>query len=277
MLWLVLSLLFNAASAISGRNNGFSWVSPITLTSNKLGFSLDRHHHPLDSKFLNLKHATHFAPKLRGHTSFLVATATVDSTAATPSGRSVGIDLGTTNSAVAAVRDGQPFIIPNSLGNPTTPSVVAYRKDESGNLTIVVGTEAEQQADANPACTFASVKRVIGRKRADIVNADVSPGLRGALEQADAGETRLRCPAAGRSLSPEEVSAQVPSHATASMPAGIAAAADAFRRCARARKAVEKFRMRYLPATPAALAETIPSDQPHCRRHRRRCPAAASG
>eukprot|EP00291_Cryptomonas_curvata_P020080 CAMPEP_0172168080 /NCGR_PEP_ID=MMETSP1050-20130122/9935_1 /TAXON_ID=233186 /ORGANISM="Cryptomonas curvata, Strain CCAP979/52" /LENGTH=82 /DNA_ID=CAMNT_0012838955 /DNA_START=220 /DNA_END=465 /DNA_ORIENTATION=+ len=66
-------------------------------------------------------------------------------------GRSVGIDLGTTNSAVAAIRNGQPFIIPNAEGQPTTPSVVAYRTDAAGSLTIFVGREAEAQAEENPA------------------------------------------------------------------------------------------------------------------------------
>jgi molecular chaperone DnaK (HSP70) len=124
-------------------------------------------------------------------------------------GRSVGIDLGTTNSAVAVIRDGKPFIIPNAEGQPTTPSVVAYRTDAVGNLTILVGREAEAQAEDNPTGTFASVKRVIGRKRADIPNAAVSPTLRAALEQAEGGEIRIRCPAAGRPLGPEEVSAEV--------------------------------------------------------------------
>ncbi len=123
-------------------------------------------------------------------------------------GRSVGIDLGTTNSAVAVIRDGQPFIIPNAEGLPTTPSVVAYRTDAEGKLVILVGREAEAQAEENPAGTFASVKRVIGRKRAEIPSNAVSPTLRAALEQADQGEIRIRCPAAGRPLRPEEVSAE---------------------------------------------------------------------
>lgn len=71
----------------------------------------------------------------------------------------IGIDLGTTNSAVAFMEGGEAKIIPNAEGNRTTPSIVAH-KDGS----IIVGTPAKRQAITNPAGTIFSAKRFIGRK-----------------------------------------------------------------------------------------------------------------
>jgi len=71
----------------------------------------------------------------------------------------IGIDLGTTNSAVAIMEGGEAKIIPNAEGNRTTPSIVAI-KDGS----IIVGTPAKRQAITNPAGTIFSAKRFIGRK-----------------------------------------------------------------------------------------------------------------
>jgi len=71
----------------------------------------------------------------------------------------IGIDLGTTNSAVAFMEGGEAKIIPNAEGNRTTPSIVA-NKDGS----IIVGTPAKRQAITNPAGTIFSAKRFIGRK-----------------------------------------------------------------------------------------------------------------
>jgi len=70
----------------------------------------------------------------------------------------IGIDLGTTNSAVAFMEGGEAKIIPNAEGNRTTPSIVA-NKDGS----IIVGTPAKRQAITNPAGTIFSAKRFIGR------------------------------------------------------------------------------------------------------------------
>ena len=77
-------------------------------------------------------------------------------------GKVVGIDLGTTNSVVAAIEGGQPNVITNAEGQRTTPSVVAYTK--KGDL--LVGQIAKRQAVINPENTFYSVKRFIGRKTA---------------------------------------------------------------------------------------------------------------
>jgi molecular chaperone DnaK len=71
----------------------------------------------------------------------------------------VGIDLGTTNSVVAHVKDGQPVVIPNAEGDPLTPSVVAFAAD--GRQWV--GRLARAQAVANPLRTFFSVKRRMGR------------------------------------------------------------------------------------------------------------------
>ncbi|KAL7002709.1 70-kilodalton heat shock protein, partial [Sarracenia purpurea var. burkii] len=76
----------------------------------------------------------------------------------------VGIDLGTTNSTVAAIEGGKPVIITNSEGLRTTPSVVAYTK--VGDL--LVGQIANRQAVVNSENTFFSVKRFIGRKMSEV-------------------------------------------------------------------------------------------------------------
>ena len=75
----------------------------------------------------------------------------------------LGIDLGTTNSAMAIVEGGTPSVIPNSEGARVTPSVVAILPDESR----AVGISAKNQMVLNPSQTFYSIKRLIGRKWAD--------------------------------------------------------------------------------------------------------------
>ena len=70
----------------------------------------------------------------------------------------VGIDLGTTNSVVAAIEGGQPTVITNAEGLRTTPSIVAYTKKQE----LLVGQIAKRQAVINPENTFFSVKRFIG-------------------------------------------------------------------------------------------------------------------
>ncbi|MDD5431048.1 MAG: molecular chaperone DnaK [Candidatus Pacebacteria bacterium] len=75
----------------------------------------------------------------------------------------IGIDLGTTNSAVAAVEGGQPRVLENSEGNRTTPSIIAINKANEK----LAGTLAKRQAVTNPKNTIFSVKRLIGRKFSD--------------------------------------------------------------------------------------------------------------
>ena len=73
-------------------------------------------------------------------------------------GKSIGIDLGTTNSCVAVMEGGEPVVIPNSEGNRTTPSVVAFSKDGER----LVGQIAKRQAVTNPEHTIISIKRKMG-------------------------------------------------------------------------------------------------------------------
>jgi molecular chaperone DnaK len=87
-------------------------------------------------------------------------------------GQIVGIDLGTTNSLVAAIIDGQPTLIPNERGKFITPSVVGFT--ETGEL--LVGEPAKNQAVANPERTITSVKRLMGTdRRISVGDKDFSP------------------------------------------------------------------------------------------------------
>jgi molecular chaperone DnaK len=78
-------------------------------------------------------------------------------------GKIIGIDLGTTNSCVAIMEGGKAKVIENSEGDRTTPSVVAWSKDNE----VLVGASAKRQAVTNPKNTFYAVKRLIGRKFTD--------------------------------------------------------------------------------------------------------------
>ncbi len=79
-------------------------------------------------------------------------------------GKIIGIDLGTTNSVVAVVQGGEPVVIPNEEGAPTTPSVVGITK--SGER--LVGQVAKRQAVANPENTVYSIKRFMGRRSEEV-------------------------------------------------------------------------------------------------------------
>ena len=78
--------------------------------------------------------------------------------------RSVGIDLGTTNSCVAVLEGGEPTVIPNAEGARTTPSVVAFTN--SGET--LVGEVAKRQAVTNPRRTIYSIKRFMGRRHKEV-------------------------------------------------------------------------------------------------------------
>src|ERR1700752_157101 len=116
-------------------------------------------------------------------------------------GRAVGIDLGTTNSVIAAMEGGQPQVIPNAEGNRTTPSVVAFLE----NGERLVGQMARRQAILNPKGTIYSAKRFIGRKYDEVsselttVSFDVVAGPDGAA----------RFQVNRKPYAPEEISAQV--------------------------------------------------------------------
>jgi molecular chaperone DnaK len=77
----------------------------------------------------------------------------------------IGIDLGTTNSCVAIMEGGKPRVIENSEGDRTTPSIVAFTKDNE----VLVGQSAKRQAVTNPKNTLYAIKRLIGRKYDDSV------------------------------------------------------------------------------------------------------------
>jgi molecular chaperone DnaK len=115
--------------------------------------------------------------------------------------KAVGIDLGTTNSVIAAMEGGQPAVIPNAEGARTTPSVVAFT--DSGER--LVGQLARRQAVLNPKGTISSAKRFIGRKYDEVsselstVSYDVVPGPDGAV----------RFKVRDKLYAPEEISALV--------------------------------------------------------------------
>nr|YP_010516983.1 Hsp70-type chaperone [Haslea provincialis]UXN44765.1 Hsp70-type chaperone [Haslea provincialis] len=115
----------------------------------------------------------------------------------------VGIDLGTTNSVVAAIEGGQPSVIVNAEGLRTTPSIVAYTKKQE----LLVGQIAKRQAVINPENTFFSVKRFIGSKESEISDDAKTLPYKVSKDQND--NIKINCPALSKEFSPEELSAQV--------------------------------------------------------------------
>jgi molecular chaperone DnaK len=115
----------------------------------------------------------------------------------------IGIDLGTTNSCVAVMENGQPKVIENSEGARTTPSIVSYMDDGE----IMVGAPAKRQAITNPKNTLFAVKRLIGRRftekevQKDI---DLMPYK---IVQNSNGDAWIEV--RGKKIAPPEVSAQV--------------------------------------------------------------------
>src|SRR3954463_15736357 len=115
----------------------------------------------------------------------------------------IGIDLGTTNSCVAVMENGQPKVIENSEGARTTPSIVAYTEDGE----ILVGASAKRQAVTNPKNTIYAVKRLIGRRFDEAeVQKDIAL-MPYKIIKADNGDAWVEV--RGKKLSPPEVSAQI--------------------------------------------------------------------
>ena len=118
-------------------------------------------------------------------------------------GKIIGIDLGTTNSCVAVMENGQPKVIENSEGARTTPSIVAYMDDGE----ILTGAPGKRQAVTNPKNTLYAVKRLIGRRfeekevQKDI---DLMPYK---IVKADNGDAWVEV--RGKKIASQEVSAQV--------------------------------------------------------------------
>ena len=118
-------------------------------------------------------------------------------------GRVIGIDLGTTNSCVAVMEGGTAKVIENSEGDRTTPSVVAFTKDDE----VLVGQSAKRQSVTNPANTLYAVKRLIGRKfDSDIVQRDIEM-VPYKIVKADNGDAWVE--ANGKKMAAPEVSARV--------------------------------------------------------------------
>src|SRR5688500_11362657 len=116
-------------------------------------------------------------------------------------GKVIGIDLGTTNSAVAVMEGGQPTVIVNQEGSRVTPSVVAITKDGER----LVGQVAKRQAVTNPENTVSSIKRFMGRSFSEVT----SEAARVPYEvvRADGGDAWVEV--RGRKYSPPEISAMV--------------------------------------------------------------------
>ncbi len=118
-------------------------------------------------------------------------------------GKIIGIDLGTTNSCVAVMEAGKPKVIENSEGDRTTPSIVAFTKEEE----ILVGASAKRQAVTNPEDTLFAIKRLIGRRfQDDEVQKDIDL-VPYNIVAADNGDAWIR--AKGKKMAPPEVSARV--------------------------------------------------------------------
>lgn len=118
-------------------------------------------------------------------------------------GRVIGIDLGTTNSCVAVMDGDKARVIENSEGDRTTPSVVAFSKDDE----VLVGQTAKRQAVTNPTNTLSAIKRLIGRRFDDDVvqkDADMVPYSIVKAENGDAWVT-----ANDKSMAPPEISARI--------------------------------------------------------------------
>ena len=116
-------------------------------------------------------------------------------------GKSVGIDLGTTNSVVAVMEGGKPTVIANAEGGRTTPSVVAFSK----NGERLVGQLARRQAVLNPTNTVYSIKRFMGRRFEEVDNERRLVSYR-AISGPDGG---CKVSLQGRDYSPEEISAMI--------------------------------------------------------------------
>ncbi len=118
-------------------------------------------------------------------------------------GKIIGIDLGTTNSCVAVMEGKNPKVIENSEGDRTTPSVVAYTKDNE----VLVGQSAKRQAVTNPDNTLFAVKRLIGRRfQDDVVQRDIKM-VPYKIVAADNGDAWVNV--SGKKMAPPEISARV--------------------------------------------------------------------
>jgi len=115
--------------------------------------------------------------------------------------KTIGIDLGTTNSCMAVLEGGEPTVIPNAEGGRTTPSVVAFTKDGQR----LVGAPARRQQVTNPTNTIFSIKRFMGRKF-DEVTEEMTIVPYEVVQGAN-GDVRVK--AEGKEYAPPEISAMI--------------------------------------------------------------------
>ncbi len=115
----------------------------------------------------------------------------------------IGIDLGTTNSVVAIMEGGDPFVINTIEGSRLCPSVVAFNK----NKERLVGQNAKRQSVINPENTVTSIKRFMGRKFDEVQQEiDIVPY---SVVKGPSGEARVHIPITGKEYSPQEISAMI--------------------------------------------------------------------
>jgi molecular chaperone DnaK len=115
----------------------------------------------------------------------------------------IGIDLGTTNSCVAIMEGGKPRVIENSEGDRTTPSIVAFTRDNE----VLVGQPAKRQAVTNPQNTLFAIKRLIGRKFDDeVVQRDINM-VPYKIVKAENGDAWVEVQ--GKKMAPQEISARI--------------------------------------------------------------------
>src|SRR5215210_9514687 len=116
-------------------------------------------------------------------------------------GKTIGIDLGTTNSCFAVMEGGEPTVLENSEGGRTTPSVVAFTESDER----LVGTVAKRQSVMNPERTIYSIKRFMGRKEAEVKEEETMVPY--AVSAGPNGDVRIDI--AGKQYPPPEISAMI--------------------------------------------------------------------
>jgi molecular chaperone DnaK len=115
--------------------------------------------------------------------------------------KTIGIDLGTTNSCVGVIEGGEPSVIPNAEGGRTTPSVVAFTNDDQR----LVGAPAKRQQVTNPQNTIFSIKRFMGRKYGEVSEEmKIVP-----YEVVEGPNGDVRVKAGGKEYAPPEISAMI--------------------------------------------------------------------
>lgn len=117
-------------------------------------------------------------------------------------GKTIGIDLGTTNSCVAILENKDPKVVENEEGGRTTPSIVAFTDEET-----LVGLPAKRQAVTNPKNTISAAKRLIGRKFSDKVVKEDMDKVSYEIVEAENGDAWIK--AGDKNYSPSQISAQV--------------------------------------------------------------------